>query len=276
MVTYGDMVRVPGARTSLDEAKSGGGTVDVVTSPLQALDIARNRSGEQVVFLAVGFETTAPATAVAAAAAKRENLRNMTFLVSHKLVPPALTALVADKEIAISGFLLPGHVSAIIGEKPYAPLVQAGLPAVITGFEPLDILSSIAIICDMLLHKKCAVLNGYPRIVKREGNPRAVAAMNEVFDTVDALWRGIGTLPASGLAFKSEYSSLDAAKRFGIPLDFSSDDMPESCSCGGVLKGRLRPDECPQFGTSCTPEHPVGPCMVSSEGTCAAFFRYGA
>ena len=276
VVSYGDMVRVPGLRTSLDEAKSAGAAVDVVTSPLQAIEIARQKPGEQVVFLAVGFETTAPATAVAVSTAKREGLQNLSFYVSHKIVPPALSALIADKELAISGFLLPGHVSAIIGEKPYLPVARQGLPAAITGFEPLDILSGIAMVCDMLAHKKAAVLNAYPRIVKREGNPRAVAAIKSVFDIVDAVWRGIGTLPGSGLSLKPEYAQFDASQRFGIPPDGGESEMPESCSCGGVLKGRLRPSECPLFGTSCTPEHPVGPCMVSSEGSCAAYFRYGA
>jgi hydrogenase expression/formation protein HypD len=276
VVSYGDMIRVPGLHTSLDEAKSAGAAVDVVTSPLQALEIARQKPNEQVVFLAVGFETTAPATAVAITTAQRENIQNLTFFVSHKTVPPALLALVADKDLAISGFLLPGHVSAIIGEKPYAPVAQAGLPGVITGFEPLDILSGISMVCDMLYHKKAAILNAYPRIVKREGNPRAVAAVNAVFDIADVLWRGIGVLPQSGLTLRPEYAALDATQRFGIPSDAGSEEMPESCSCGGVLKGLLQPSECPMFGAACTPEHPVGPCMVSSEGSCAARFKYGA
>jgi hydrogenase expression/formation protein HypD len=276
IVTFGDMVRVPGLRTSLDESKSAGAAVDVITSPLQALDIARKRPAEQVVFCAVGFETTAPATAMAVAAAHREGLGNLSFLMGHKTVPPALAALASDKELAISCFLLPGHVSAIIGERPYLTLAQNGIPAVITGFEPLDILSAISMACDMLAHKKAAVLNAYQRVVKMDGNPRAVDAIYKVFDVTDAMWRGIGMLPGSGLSLRTEYASFDAALRFGIQTDNATADMPGECSCGDVLKGKLRPDQCPLFGKSCTPGHPSGPCMVSSEGSCAAYFRYGA
>ncbi len=276
IVTYGDLVRVPGLRTSLDEAKSNGAAIDVVTSALQAVEIARRKPNEQVIFLAVGFETTAPASAKAVSIAQQEGIPNLSFFVSHKTVPPALSVLVADKELGISGFLLPGHVSAIIGEKPYVPLAQQGLPAVITGFEPLDILSGITMVCDMLVHKRASVLNGYQRVVKREGNPRAVEMVYRVFDVADAVWRGIGLIPGSGLALKPEFREYDASIRFGIPPDGGAADMPEACSCGDVLRGRLRPDACPLFGTSCTPERPVGPCMVSSEGSCAAYFKYGA
>ncbi len=276
IITFGDMVRVPGLRTSLDEAKSSGAAIDVVTSPLHALDIARRHPAEQAVFLAVGFETTAPATARAVVMAQQEGLKNLSFLVSHKTVPPALGALVADTALGISCFLLPGHVSAVIGERPYLPLSQFGIPSVITGFEPLDILSAIAMACDMLIHKKAAVLNAYQRVVKMDGNPRAVDAMYKVFDVTDTIWRGIGMVPGSGLALRTEYATLDAAQRFGIQDGGGPADMPDKCSCGDVLKGRLRPNQCPLFGTSCTPAHPVGPCMVSSEGSCAAYFRYGA
>ena len=275
LVTFGDMVRVPGERTSIDEARSKGALVDVVTSPINALEIARQNKNEQVVFLAVGFETTAPASARAIDIAKKEKLKNLSFFISHKIVPPALSALINDKEIALSGFLLPGHVSAIIGEKPYQPVAKAGLPAVITGFEPLDILSGIMMVCDMLANKKAAILNAYQRIVRKEGNPRAVEAVKKVFDITDAAWRGIGMLPKSGLAIKKEYQDFDAALRYSIPADAAT-VMPQTCSCGDVLKGRIRPDQCPLFSTSCTPENPVGPCMVSSEGSCAAYFKYGA
>ena len=275
LVTFGDMVRVPGDHTSIDEARSKGAVVDIVTSPLNALEIARQNKKDQVVFLAVGFETTAPASARATDIAKQEKLKNLAFFISHKIVPPALVALVSDKELAISGFLLPGHVSAIIGEKPYQPVAKAGLPAVITGFEPLDILSGIMMVCDMLANKKAAVLNAYQRIVRKEGNPRAVEAVKKVFDITDAAWRGIGVLPKSGLAMKKEFQDFDAALRYSIPADAAA-AMPKTCSCGDVLKGRIRPDQCPLFSTSCTPENPVGPCMVSSEGSCAAYFKYGA
>ena len=275
IVTYGDMVRVPGLRTSLDEVKSKGAGVDIVTSPLQALDIARARPQEQIVFCAVGFETTAPASAKTIATAKHEGIKNLSFLASHKIVPPALAVLTRDKALAISGFLLPGHVSAIIGQKPYQFIAQQGLPGVITGFEPLDILSGILMVCDMLSHKKAAILNAYTRIAPPEGNPRALEMVYSVFEVTDSLWRGIGMLPTSGLALKKDYKMFDARDRFGVPPDDAA-EMPEACSCGDVLKGRIRPSECPLFGTSCTPESPVGPCMVSSEGSCAAYFKYGA
>jgi hydrogenase expression/formation protein HypD len=275
IVTYGDMVRVPGISTSLDEAKSKGAAIDVVTSPLQAIEIAKNKPNEQVVFLAVGFETTAPASAKAIIAAKNDGLKNLSFFISHKIVPPALSVLISDKEIGISGFLLPGHVSAIIGQQPYQFLAQQGLPAAITGFEPLDILSGIFLVCDMLSHKKAAILNAYTRVARTEGNPRALEIVYSVFHVADALWRGIGMLPMSGLSLKNDYREFDATQRFGIPPDAEA-EMPEACSCGNVLKGRIRPDECPLFAKTCTPEKPVGPCMVSSEGSCAAYFKYGA
>jgi hydrogenase expression/formation protein HypD len=275
IVTYGDMVRVPGVHTSLDEAKSKGACVDVITSPLQALNIARANPDQHVIFLAVGFETTAPASAKAIANAKNEGIKNLSFFVSHKIVPPALAILISDKALKISGFLLPGHVSAIIGQKPYQFIAQQGLPGVITGFEPLDILSGILMVCDMLCHKKAAILNAYTRIARAEGNPRALETVYSVFKITDAMWRGIGMLPMSGLAMKKEYKKYDAGDRFGIPCDDTA-EMPEACSCGAVLKGRIRPNECPLYGTSCTPENPVGPCMVSSEGSCAAYYKYGA
>jgi hydrogenase expression/formation protein HypD len=279
IVTYGDMVRVPGTRTSLDEAKSRGAVVEVVTSPLQALEIARARPQEQVVFLTVGFETTTPASAKAILNAKHDSLKNLSFFVSHKIVPPALAALVSDTALGISGFLLPGHVSAIIGQKPYQFIAKQGIPGVVTGFEPLDILSGILMMCDMLRHKKAAILNAYTRIARPEGNPRAQKTVYSVFETADTLWRGIGMLPQSGLVMKKEFKKLDASDRFGIAQDGAPDmteTMPKGCSCGEVLKGRIRPNECPLFSKTCTPENPVGPCMVSSEGSCAAYYRYGA
>jgi hydrogenase expression/formation protein HypD len=276
IVTFGDMVRVPGSTTSLDKAKSTGAIVEVVTSPLQAIDIAKAHPHDQVVFLAVGFETTAPATAKTIDIAKSEKITNISFLISHKIVPPALEILVNDTALGLSGFLLPGHVSSIIGLQPYQFLAQRNLPSVVTGFEPLDILTSVFMICDMLSHKKAAVLNTYSRIVREYGNPLARDIVDKVFDIGDAMWRGIGVLPKSGLVCKKEYADFDAATRFKLSFDNSDSPMPENCSCGDVLKGRIKPNQCPLFGTTCTPENPVGPCMVSSEGSCAAYFRYGA
>jgi len=275
VVTYGDMVRVPGIRTSLDEAKSKGGRVDVVTSPLQALEIAKAHPASRSCSLRWGFETTTPASAKALMNTKHDGVKNLSFFVSHKIVPPALSVLISDKALGISGFLLPGHVSAIIGQKPYQFIADAGLPGVITGFEPLDILSGILMMCDMLRHAKAAILNAYTRIARPEGNPRAQKMVYSVFDVADTLWRGIGTLPMSGLTIRKEFKKFDTVERFQISLDGAA-DMPKACSCGDVLKGRIRPNECPLFSKTCTPENPVGPCMVSSEGSCAAYYKYGA
>ncbi len=275
IVTYGDLIRVPGIHTSLEEAKSKGADIDIVTSPLIALDIAKAHAGQQVVFLTVGFETTTPASAKAIMNAANEGLQNLSFFVSHKIVPPALEILIADKQLGLSGFILPGHVSAIIGQTPYQFLADQGLPSAITGFEPLDILAGILLVTDMLRHKKSAIVNAYTRIAKPQGNPLAQELVYRVFRVADALWRGIGKLPQSGLTITDEFGFFDATKRFSMG-NIDDSEMPEACSCGDVLKGRIKPVECPLFGTSCTPSNPVGPCMVSSEGSCAAYYKYGA
>jgi hydrogenase expression/formation protein HypD len=277
IVSYGDMVRVPGNRSSLEGAKAKGAVVEVVTSPLHALEIARAYPDKQVVFLAVGFETTAPATARAVMNAREENIGNLSFFVSHRTVPPALKALLLDKETDISGFMLPGHVSAIIGEAPYRFLASSGIPAVITGFEPIDILFGIMNICSMISEKSPKIVNAYPRIVKKEGNPLAIRFCGQVFRPAGAIWRGIGEIPESGLVLREEFSAFDASVRYGISSEESStSEHPPGCSCGGVLKGVLKPIDCPLFSTTCTPRTPVGPCMVSSEGSCAAYYKYGA
>jgi hydrogenase expression/formation protein HypD len=277
IVSYGDMIRVPGNRTTLEAAKSQGAAVEVVTSPLHTLEIARAHPDEEVVFLAVGFETTAPATAQALLNAQAAGIRNLSFFVSHRTVPPALRALIADKEMEISAFMLPGHVSAIIGEEPYRFICSHGIPGVITGFEPVDILLGIMHICTMLAAASPAIVNAYPRIVKKEGNPLAVRICERVFRPVDSLWRGIGVIPESGLALRDDFAAFDATVRYGVGADAdSSAGQPEGCSCGSVLKGMIKPGDCPLFGTACTPRSPVGPCMVSSEGSCAAYFKYGA
>jgi len=275
IVTYGDLMRVPGIHTSLDEAKSKGANIDIVTSPLIALDIAKAHADQQVVFLTVGFETTTPASAKAIVNAANERLQNLSFFVSHKIIPPALEILIADKQLGISGFLLPGHVSAIIGQMPYQFLADQGFPAAITGFEALDIFSGILFVTEMLRHKKAAIVNAYTRIAKPQGNQRAQEFVYQVFRVADVLWRGIGILPQSGLVTTDEYGFFDATKRFNIP-HLDDTEMPEACKCGDVLKGRIRPVDCPLFGEACTPSSPVGPCMVSSEGSCAAYYKYGA
>ncbi len=277
IVTYGDMVRVPGDKTSLEGAKGKGANIEVVTTPLHALEIARARPDEEIVFLAVGFETTAPATARAVLNAHEANIDNLSFFLSHRTVPPALSALIHDKDIAVSGFMLPGHVSAIIGEAPYQFLAAHGIPGVITGFEPIDILWGVMNLCALIDEKTPKIVNAYSRIVKKEGNPLAVRVCERVFRPVSALWRGIGIIPESGLALRGEFARLDASLRYGIgPEEASSSDQPMGCSCGSVLKGIIQPVDCPLFSTTCTPRTPVGPCMVSSEGSCAAYFKYGA
>jgi hydrogenase expression/formation protein HypD len=261
----------------LEGAKAKGANIEVVTSPLHAIEIARAHPDEEIVFLAIGFETTAPATARAVINAESANIGNLSFFLSHRTVPPALHALINDKETDISGFMLPGHVSAIIGEAPYQFIARSGIPGVITGFEPIDILMGILRLCAMIVESSPKIVNAYSRIVKKEGNPLAVRACEKVFLPEDALWRGIGVIPKSGYALREEFKNFDAAARFGISLDaVSSAEQPRGCSCGSVLKGVKKPIDCPLFATACTPRTPVGPCMVSSEGSCAAYYKYGA
>ena len=273
IVTFGDLFRVPGNRSSFAQAKARGAAIDIASTPRIALEIARNHPGEEVIFTAVGFETTAPATAAAVLAGVAEKLDNLTFLVAHRLVPPALDALVADPSLRIAGFLLPGHVSAIIGADAYGTLVNHGIPGVVTGFEPLDILAGICMLLDLIVRQEVRIKNAYTRIVTPQGNEMALRLIGKVYEPCHAMWRGIGAFPESGLKLRSEYAACDAAIRFGLADDEA--EMPEGCACGGVLVGRIRPDECPLFATACTPDHPGGPCMVSSEGACAAAFKYG-
>jgi hydrogenase expression/formation protein HypD len=272
IATFGDLFRVPGARTSFAKVKAAGAAIDVVASPRAALDLARKHAGP-VVFTAVGFETTIPATAAAVKAAVADKIDNLSFFVAHRLVPPALDVLLADEALGISGFLLPGHVSAIIGANAYGALVQRGVPGVITGFAALDILAGICSLLTLLVKKEAAVKNEYTRVVPDLGNPVALRLIDEVYEPCDAVWRGIGELKGSGLRLRPAFSAFDAALRFNLASE--GDAMPEGCSCGSVLKGIIAPQECELFGTACTPEEPVGPCMVSSEGSCAAAFRYG-
>lgn len=276
ILSFGDMIRVPGNRRSLEDAAVRGADVRAITSPLEAVRIAQTEPGRRFVFVAVGFETTAPVVARAVEETREAHLENLTFLVSHRLVPPALTALIADPEFQVKGFLLPGHVSAIIGVHAYDFLKDAGLPGVVTGFAPLDILAGIHESLILLAEGRVEAVNCYRRVVKPEGNPRAVALLHRVFDPVDAPWRGIGTIPRSGLALSADYRHFDACARYAIEIEDDGSVMPQGCSCGDVLKGRIRPTGCPLFGKACSPETPVGPCMVSSEGSCAAYYKYEA
>lgn len=272
--SFGDMVRVPGSRGDLMSARARGGDVRLVYSPTDAVALARKHPEKQVVFFAVGFETTAPANAAAVEMARRERLPNFSLLVSHVLVPPAICAIMDSPESAVNGFLAAGHVCTVTGYTDYEPLAERyRVPIVVTGFEPLDILQGILMCVELLEAGSHQVANQYTRSVRREGNRAAMALVNRVFETVDRKWRGIGLIPRSGLGLRPEYAEFDAERRF----DVGNIAVEESTECisGLVLQGVRRPTDCPAFGKACTPEHPLGATMVSSEGACAAYYRYG-
>ncbi len=273
LATFGDLVRVPGSHSSLERARAEGARVEVVYSPLEALDLARRNPGDQVVFLGVGFETTAPGIAASLLAARSEGLRNYSVLSAHKVIPPAMELLAQSEELGLDGFMCPGHVSTIIGTQAYQPLAQEyGLPCVVTGFEPLDIMQGLLMLVRQSVEGRAEVENQYVRVVRPEGNPRARAFLERAFVPEDATWRGLGTIPGSGLAVAPELADLDAAVRFAVTLPEPVE--PRGCRCGEILKGLIEPPDCPLFGKACTPTTPVGACMVSSEGTCAAHFKY--
>ena len=273
LTTFGDMVRVPGSTTTLERVKAEGADVRIVYSPMKSLEIAAREPGRTVVFLGVGFETTAPAVASLIRAAAETNARNVTVLAGNKLIPPALRALCSDPDLRVDGFFLPGHVSVVLGESPYRFIAdEFHRPAVITGFEPTDVLEATVMILDQMIAKKATVANQYDRIVRAQGNAAARARIDEVFEVADTSWRGFGVMPASGLAIRKKFADHDAERRFDITI---APDEPETgCRCGDVLKGIIHPTECPLFATRCTEANPVGPCMVSSEGACAASYRY--
>jgi hydrogenase expression/formation protein HypD len=274
LATFGDLMRVPGpGGRSLKVAQAEGARIKVVYSPFDTLKIARENPGDKVVFLGVGFETTAPTVAATLKVARQEGVANFSVLSFHKLVPPALRALVGDPEIKVEGFLLPGHVSAIIGLDPYRFIAsEHGIPAVIGGFEPADILQALLLMIRQKNEGRAEVVNNYRRIVADRGNPKAMTIMAEVFAPADALWRGIGQIPGSGLKLSDDYAAFDALQVLGIELKESP--PLKGCRCGDVLKGIMSPDLCPLFGKACTPAAPVGPCMVSTEGSCAAYYKY--
>jgi hydrogenase expression/formation protein HypD len=274
LVTFGDMMRVPGGKQSLIEARSEGADVRVMYSPMDALKLARTETERQVVFFATGFETTSPLIAATVYEAKRLGVRNFSIFSSHKLVPPALKALLDSPDVKVDGFIMPGHVSTIIGKQPYAVVAkQYHIPCVITGFEAGEIIEGILMIARQLAQQRSEVEIQYRNVVKAEGNPKALALLGRVFETMDAYWRGIGVIPGSGLKLRAEYAAFDAMARFDPQV--SDEPEPELCSCGDILRGVKIPTECPLFGTGCTPDSPVGPCMVSTEGSCAAYFKYG-
>ncbi len=273
--TFGDMMRVPGTSSSLLEEKASGADVRIVYSPADSLGIAAANPSRKVVFFAAGFETTAPTVAATVLRARREGLSNFYIFPVHKLVPPAMRALLSMGEVALDGFICPGHVSVIIGSRAYGFVAdEFGKAAVVCGFEPLDMLQGILMLIRQVEEGRSAVEIQYRRAVTPEGNARARELIDEVFEEADVWWRGIGPMPGSGLDLREDFREFDA-RRF-ITGDFSDDagDLP-GCSCGEVLKGVIEPEECPLFGNECIPDHPVGPCMVSSEGSCAAHFKYG-
>jgi hydrogenase expression/formation protein HypD len=273
IATFGDLIRVPGSGSSLQKERAAGRQIRIVYSTFDALAIARAHPDKKVVFLGVGFETTAPTIAAAIITAARTKVANFFVISAHKLVPPALEALLADKAAAIDGFILPGHVSVVIGTDAYRPLFEPRrIPAVVAGFEPADILQAIAAIVEQIHGNQPAVTNAYPRAVGDQGNRKALRMMAEVFETSDARWRGIGVIPASGLTIREDYGAFDARRHFDIAV--SPAPEPKGCACGAILTGTMTPPQCPLFNKVCTPEEPVGPCMVSSEGTCAAYYRY--
>jgi len=274
LVTFGDMMRVPGGKQSLMEARSEGADVRVMYSPMEALALAQQDGSKQVVFFATGFETTSPLIAGTVYAALKKQVKNFTILSSHKTVPLALKALLDSPDVRVDGFILPGHVSTIIGLAPYEFIAQEyGKPAVVTGFEAGEIIEGIMMIVRQIAKGNAAIENAYPAVVRREGNPRAVEILNDVFEPSDAYWRGIGVLPGTGLQLKAKYREFDAEGRFHPESTGIAE--PELCSCGDILRGVKVPTECPLFGTGCTPDSPVGPCMVSTEGSCSAYFKYG-
>ena len=274
VATFGDLMRVPGPDgRSLKHAQAEGARVSVVYSPLDALNLAADNPDATVIFLGVGFETTAPAVAATILAAEQRKLNNFAVLSCHKLVPPALAALLGDPDNSIDAFLLPGHVSTVLGIEPFRFVASEWQrPAIVAGFEPADILDAL---CRMASQRRTgvfAVENAYPRAVDDNGNPRAREILARVFRPADALWRGLGTIPASGLAVAPAFERFDALVRLGMTLP-ETRPLP-GCRCGEVLKGKLAPNQCPLFGTVCSPANPVGPCMVSTEGSCSAYFKY--
>ena len=274
IATFGDMMKVPGSETSLQDEKARGGDIRVVYSPLGTVEIAEKNPDKEVVFFAVGFETTAPTVAATILTAAERGLENLSVLSLHKLTPPAMKALMDSGGVEINGFICPGHVTTIIGARAYEFLARDyGSPCVVAGFEPLDAIHGIYMLVKQLEEGRSDIEIQYSRVVTWEGNRKAQAVMDEVFEVSDASWRGIGAIPASGLAIKERYAGFDAGRKFSIPGGL--DREPEGCACGDVLKGVITPDECALFATGCTPENPVGPCMVSYEGTCAAYYKYG-
>lgn len=273
LCSFGDMLRVPGSKKSLMEAKAAGADVRILYSPLEAVKVAQENLNKEVVFFAVGFETTAPANALSVLHAQRLGIQNYSILTSHVLVPPAMEALLSDEQNVVQGFLAAGHVCTIMGMKEYEPIVNKyKVPIVVTGFEPVDLLQGILMLVKQLEQGEYKLENQYSRVVKPEGNKDAIQIIQQVFTVTNREWRGIGTIPQSGYELKSEYAVYDANKKFSIPQTKVQESS--ECIAGDILKGIKKPHECAQFGKKCTPLHPLGAPMVSSEGACAAYYHF--
>jgi len=273
--SFGDMMRVPGSKGNLLEAKANGADIRFVYSPLDALQVARENPERDVVFFAVGFETTAPSTALTLLEARARAVPNFSVFSNHVTIVPPLRAILESPDLRLDGFLGPGHVSTVVGQRPYRFVAaEYGLPLVTAGFEPLDILHAIAMLLTQIREGRCEVENQYSRVVREGGNPRALAVLAEVFELRPHFeWRGLGFIAQSGLKLRPEFAAFDAELRYPIPNVRVAD--PKACQCGEVLKGVIKPWECKVFGTACTPETPIGTCMVSSEGACAAYYNFG-
>jgi hydrogenase expression/formation protein HypD len=273
ITTFGDMLKVPGTKSSLEKARAAGCDIRVLYSPLDALDIARNNKNKEIIFLAVGFETTSPVIALAVNDARDLKLKNFSVYCCHKLIPPAMAALLNAQEIKIDGFLCPGHVSSIIGIKAYDFIAgEFGIPCVVSGFEPTDILETVLMLLKQAASASASVQIQYKRAVRPEGNIPAQEMLKKVFSPCDADWRGLGIIPHSGLRLNPDYEEYDARLKFRIKA--SKTPEPKNCLCGQVLRGVKTPAQCKLFAKACNPENPYGPCMVSSEGTCAAWYKY--
>lgn len=274
IASFGDMLRVPGSSSSLQEERARGADVRIVYSPLDAVKLAERNPDLRVVFLGVGFETTAPTIAGSILTAAEKKVGNFFVLASHKTIPLPMAVLTSDPELGLDGYLCPAHVSAIIGADAYRPLAEEhGVACVVTGFEPTDVMQGVEMLARQVVEGRSEVENQYSRVVKTEGNRKAQEVLSRVFIPCDSTWRGIGVIAGSGLAIGEEFASFDAEKAFTVEVEEPQE--PEGCLCGEILKGKIAPRQCPLFGTGCTPESPVGACMVSSEGTCAAAFKYG-
>ncbi|MFH1655248.1 MAG: hydrogenase formation protein HypD [Candidatus Omnitrophota bacterium] len=274
IATFGDMMRVPGTNSSLEKQKAKGASIKVVYSSLDALKIAKNNPSKKIIFLAVGFETTIPTTALTILQAKKEKINNFFVLCSHKLIPPAMEIIASDKKLNLQGFICPGHVSVIIGSRPYEKVAKDfGIPCVVAGFEPLDLLESLLYLVEQVNKKKSEVIIQYRRVVKKEGNPQAKRIVSGIFDVCDSDWRGLGIIKKSALRLKKEFSSFDAERKIPVKIK-QIKTLKTKCLCGEVLKGKIRPPKCPSFAKACSPKNPLGPCMVSVEGTCGIYYRH--